>query len=421
MTVSTNIPRKDPIGNLTSILDLVKGKSSTSTSTTSSNISSEGVDALIKQILSGTQGLAAVSGGQKSAGLYNSTTNQQLINDLITRTSGEVALRQAGTTTTQTNRTNPALSGSNIISMLGSAGINKLVKSGAKAGGKKLLQSETGAGLAESLGIGTGVGNAVEAGGSLIGSDATAQLVTSANATADPLSTFLGSLGYDAGGIAGSLGAGALDGIASGSFGLDALGASLFGDGAAGFAGATGVGAGIGGSTAAIDLGAEAAFGADLGGLFSAGSAAAGGAELAGFAETAAVASEAGGVGEAILAAIAFWIICTELKTQGRLPKRFYVHGMKVFQTYPKDKLKGYYVWAIPTVRHLRAHPYSFYSRFICAIFNWRAEYLAALAGCKGARKTFKGWAVTKISYGFCYALSYFVPEQVPEVLYGHN
>lgn len=68
------------------------------TETTSSNISKEGVGALLQQILSGTQGLASVAGGQRSAGLYNSTVNQQLINDLLTRTSAATAAQQTGTT-----------------------------------------------------------------------------------------------------------------------------------------------------------------------------------------------------------------------------------------------------------------------------------------------------------------------------------
>jgi hypothetical protein len=91
--------------NLPALIEaLTKGATalngSKTTETTSSNISKEGVSALLSQILSGTQGLASVAGGQRSAGLYNSTVNQQLINDLLTRTSAATASQQSGTTRT---------------------------------------------------------------------------------------------------------------------------------------------------------------------------------------------------------------------------------------------------------------------------------------------------------------------------------
>jgi hypothetical protein len=129
------------------------------------------------------------------------------------------------------------------------------------------------------------------------------------------------------------------------------------------------------------------------------------------------VSNAAGDVIEGVQDAIG-WIICTELNKQHRLPNKFYVHGAKVFATYKDHHKKGYYVWAIPTVKHLRKHPYSLYSKFICSLFNWRAEYLASQAGCRHAKKTLKGWAVTKLSYYFCVSLSYLVPEQSWKELY---
>lgn len=73
----------------------------TTTVTTSNNVSPGAVDALIKNILEGTNGLAAVSSGQRTAGLYGSSTNQLLTNDLIARAAGEGAkLNQTQTQTT---------------------------------------------------------------------------------------------------------------------------------------------------------------------------------------------------------------------------------------------------------------------------------------------------------------------------------
>jgi hypothetical protein len=77
-----------------------KAKGSTTTSTTQSNVSAAGVDGLIKQILASNQGLASVASGQRSAGLYNSSTNQMLVNDLLSQTASKVAAATAGETKT---------------------------------------------------------------------------------------------------------------------------------------------------------------------------------------------------------------------------------------------------------------------------------------------------------------------------------
>lgn len=55
------------------------------TQTTEEIASPEAVQALVKQMLEGTSGLAAISSGQKNAGMYNSTTNSMLTNDLMSR------------------------------------------------------------------------------------------------------------------------------------------------------------------------------------------------------------------------------------------------------------------------------------------------------------------------------------------------
>jgi hypothetical protein len=74
---------------------------STSTTTIKNDVSPDAVNALVKSILEGTNGLAAVSAGQRNAGLYNSSTNQLLVNDLATRTAGEAAKLNTSQTTTQ--------------------------------------------------------------------------------------------------------------------------------------------------------------------------------------------------------------------------------------------------------------------------------------------------------------------------------
>jgi hypothetical protein len=67
------------------------GVTTTGTRTNTTAVSQAAIDATVKSILEGSQGLAAVSSGQNRAGLYNSSTNRMLINDLIARASAEGA------------------------------------------------------------------------------------------------------------------------------------------------------------------------------------------------------------------------------------------------------------------------------------------------------------------------------------------
>ena len=122
--------------------------------------------------------------------------------------------------------------------------------------------------------------------------------------------------------------------------------------------------------------------------------------------------SGAAGAGAAAAAAPAAWIICTELMSQRRMPKRWWLAGLPTFEAYPEIGKRGYYVWAIPSVRHLREHPHSLYSRFLCAAFNWRAEDLAARKGVKGARKLWRGRLVTAALVLPCLILGAVSPEQ---------
>ena len=59
---------------------------------------------MLDSLLGGTggiQGLASIASGAKRAGVYNSTTNQLLVNDLLSRTTGKIAEISAPTTTSR--------------------------------------------------------------------------------------------------------------------------------------------------------------------------------------------------------------------------------------------------------------------------------------------------------------------------------
>jgi len=174
---------------------------------------------------------------------------------------------------------------------------------------------------------------------------------------------------------------------------------------------ASGIGAAVSGVGTALGIGGGVATSAVAG---SAAAIAAGsdtvlasGLAADGVTDAAAGAAAGGGILDTVGTALSFlaWVICTELMKQGRMPMRYWKHGSKVFNAYPTAVKEGYYVWAVPSVRHLRDHPRSFYSRFLCTVFNWRAENIAAAAGVVGARRLLRGAAITAALWPLCYCI----------------
>jgi hypothetical protein len=83
------------LGDLAALLGLFTG--SESTQTTQTQLSQEAMNSMLKSALESNRGLAAVSSGQRQSGMYNSSTNQLLTNDLLSRLTGEIAQRSAPT------------------------------------------------------------------------------------------------------------------------------------------------------------------------------------------------------------------------------------------------------------------------------------------------------------------------------------
>lgn len=95
--------------------DLIQGanqlaNTSYSGSTTNTSIDAQGLEYLVNEILKGSQGLAATAEGKNAAGIYNSSTDQLLQNDLITQAAGYAA-SQNKTTTTKSSDTGSVISG----------------------------------------------------------------------------------------------------------------------------------------------------------------------------------------------------------------------------------------------------------------------------------------------------------------------
>ena len=107
-----------------------------------------------------------------------------------------------------------------------------------------------------------------------------------------------------------------------------------------------------------------------------------------------------GAIGDIAQVAMSFigWIICTELVLQGKMPRKWWVKGARVFASYPDVVKQGYYLWAIPCVHHLRNRPNSYFSRVLMVVFNARARSIAE-------DTTIQGTAVTLILYPVCWVL----------------
>jgi hypothetical protein len=131
--------------------------------------------AMLKSVLESNQGLASTALGEHSAGLYNSSTNQLLQNDLITRAASQVAQQAKtqvttqntaqndtrGSTTSNTGTTtsktappiNPATAGKGAAAIAGLGAISKFIPAGA---GTSIVQK-----IKNGIGIGDGANTAM--------------------------------------------------------------------------------------------------------------------------------------------------------------------------------------------------------------------------------------------------------------------
>ena len=105
------IANTDPIGNLTSILDMFNGKSVTdtiggSTTTTKVDYSDAQLQDQMRSALGGVNGLASLSSGERQAGMYNSTVRQGQTNDLLARIITEATAKKVGQTVTTSGSKN---------------------------------------------------------------------------------------------------------------------------------------------------------------------------------------------------------------------------------------------------------------------------------------------------------------------------
>lgn len=156
--------------------------SSGGTTTKQTLLSEDAINALLKNLLEGTSGLASIAQGAKLPGLYNSSTQQLLTNDLLSRSAGEVAKATAPTVTTDSPRTETRVSAPQTITTKTPAAISPtagLLGAGAIALGSKAGRQK--------------IQDIYE---SILGEDNTKAIADFGNMTAGELSSALSSGGF---------------------------------------------------------------------------------------------------------------------------------------------------------------------------------------------------------------------------------
>lgn len=282
----------------------------TVTNTTQTNIDEEGVQRLINQMLSGPGGVTAISGGARGSGLYNSTTEAQLLNDLYARVAGEVSARTAPTVQTQENNTSQTTTATNNSTQTQDSGVS----------GRDMLLGLLGTSLARPL-IGAG-----------------------ANWLAGGLNNLFG--------LGGASGAGMTSGFGSGigavsDLGFDGL-TSGFGSSLGSMGGLSGAGLGSLGTSFFGGFNNNLAY--DPVGML--GSALGGAAALG---PVGMVAAPAAAIFGQMFSGLGDSVICTALTEKGLLDSAEYWAGRHYLQSLPEHVVHGYYTWGIPVAAKIKA------------------------------------------------------------------
>lgn len=169
----------DSLTGILSLLQAFSSKTGTSTisdsgSTTTSSggsstkqtvLSQDTLNAMLKSALEGSSGLADVVNAQNKSGLYNSTTNSMLTNDLLSRLATQVAVAGAPTTTTTTPDTKTTTPSTKTTQTTAPAAVSGTAAAGTLAGtlglsaAKPILDKLLGAKKSAVSAAGEAVGN----------------------------------------------------------------------------------------------------------------------------------------------------------------------------------------------------------------------------------------------------------------------
>lgn len=323
----------DQLVSLMNLIGGIQGKSATtktsgSTTTQQTNVSDQGIQEILNQILSGSGGVKDIGSSARKSGLYNSTTEDSLLGQLYATAANKAELARSPTVTTTTPVTQTTkqegVGIGNLATGLGGA----FLASQALNLGSKLLSP------------------VIESGANSVGSAITDLLGINlgGSGTSSPASdsgkSFFDNVDFvPGGGFGGNIGSGGTGFNAAEGYGIDTSTLGSFNDSSS-VQGAKGINFGFDldtGNTSA-SLGGMGALGGLLGSVFSglAGGSTGGGSGRSG--------GTSGGS-----------VICTALKNRGLLDKDLHAKGEKYLSQLPKEVTIGYQSWAIAIAEKIEA------------------------------------------------------------------
>ena len=226
------------ITNLAAAIQAVTGSETQETQQT--KITPEGVTRIINDILAGESGLGRIGSATRKSGLYNSTTQELLVNDLLSRAATRAELAGAPTTTTTD------VKGAGLMPLVttigGSALLNSILKNGVKGTLNTVLGKGAAAptasgvvtgtvpevaklttGAAAEAGAGSTVGSFLQGNAAQLGGGLISGLLQGEDALKPENLLLTSALGFLTGGGFPGLGA-ALLGTGAGAFGEDIFG-----------------------------------------------------------------------------------------------------------------------------------------------------------------------------------------------------
>ena len=389
---------------VTDLIKLFTGNSGGSNTTTTTSggigtkqtmISSELATQMLQNALESNQGLAAIAQGQAGAGMYNSTTNKLLTNDLLARLTANIAEKAAPTVesispTTQTVKvanTVPSLKGQ--VPTLAALTLGKPLLD--KVGKSKSIYDVVN--TISDFVTPAATLPATEAlssiGGLPAASAAPGSVLELLSATSQVSPVVYDALAPAADAISSALSSGTfatLEGATADSLlGATATEAAIDSGILGGVGSEIGAAAGVG---TAAELAAGAAAAADAGVLATAGFAAA----------------EGGSVLAEALPLVLGWVICTELQDSGELPNELYLAGALRTINLPASVIRGYQWWAIPYTRLMRRSTLA--RKFIKPFAIARASYIAT------GKFNLAGWLSVVIGEPICAILGHTVARK---------
>lgn len=372
----------DQLSGLLNLINSVQGQSQTTKTsggktTQQTNVSDQGVNQLIQQILSGSGGVKSIGNRARSSGLYNSSSEDILLGNLYSTAANQAELARTPTVTTTTPQTSTtSKDGIGIGGLAANLGGAFLASQALNLGSKALAPALESGGnyIADLLGLGSGGGGGSGSGKFKLGD---IELGTGGG--------FGGDIGSSDVGISTGEGYG-INTSTLGSFGgssanKDAVGINF------------GFDTDTGGSS--VGVGGLGAIGGLLGSL------------IGGLTGNSGGSSSSGGGGSGSSGGS---VICTALKDLGLLDKDLHAAGAKYLNSLNPITVIGYQVWGNKIADKIRAGNKN-WTKVALPIARSRTALLASNGSFMDHVKHPLGTLTKFIGEPVCHVIGVFVPE----------